>query len=88
MQYSGRKPFKIQSDNGTEFYNSNVGGLLKQYNIKLYSTHNEPKASIAERFIRTLRGKIESNFILTQTTVWYDILPELLRECNQPIIVV
>ena len=82
MEYSGRKPFKIQSDNGTEFYNSNVGGLLKQYNIKLYSTHNEPKASIAERFIRTLRGKIESNFILTQTTVWYDILPELLREYN------
>ena len=37
---------------------------------------------IAERFIKTLRGKIESNFILTQNTVWYDILPELIHEYN------
>ena len=79
---SGRKPKKIWSDKGTEFYNSTVNSLLQRNNIELYSTHNEPKASIAERFIRTLRGKIESNFILTQSTVWYDILPELMREYN------
>ena len=75
-----RKPEKIWSDRGTEFYNATVARLLKRNAIKLYSTHNEPKASIAERFIRTLRGKIESNFILTQSTVWYDILPELIDE--------
>ena len=77
-----RKPKKIWSDRGTEFYNANVDRLLERNAIELYSTHNEPKASIAERFIRTLRGKIESNFILTQSTVWYDILPELIREYN------
>ena len=60
----------------------NVQEVLKRYNIKLYSTYNEPKSAIAERFIRTLRGKIESNFILTQSTVWYDILPELIHEYN------
>ena len=83
IETSERKPYKVWSDNGSEFYNSKVGELFKRYDIKLYSTHNEPKATIAERFIRTLRGKIESNFILTQTTVWFDILPELLREYNQ-----
>ena len=83
IETSERKPHKVWSDNGSEFYNSKVGELFKRYDIKLYSTHNEPKATIAERFIRTLRGKIESNFILTQTTVWFDILPELLREYNQ-----
>lgn len=79
---AGRKPKKIWSDRGTEFYNATVTRLLERNTIKLYSTHNEPKASIAERFIRTLRDKIESNFILTQSTVWYDILPELIREYN------
>ena len=79
---SDSKPYKVWSDRGTEFYNAAVAQLFERYMIKLYSTYNEPKASIAERFIRTLRGKIESNFILTQNTVWYDILPELVREYN------
>ena len=79
---AGRQPKKIWSDRGTEFYNATVNRLLNRDGIELYSTHNEPKASIAERFIRTLRSKIESNFILSQTTVWYDILPELMREYN------
>ena len=82
MTTSGRKPYKIWSDRGTEFYNATVARLFERNDIRLYSTHNEPKASIAERFIRTLRGKIESNFILSQATVWYDILPELIREYN------
>ena len=50
--------------------------------LRYTSTYNEPKSVIAERFIRRLRGKIESNYILTQTTVWYDILPELMKEYN------
>ncbi len=82
MTTSGMKPHKIWSDRGTEFYNATVARLFERNMIQLYSTHNEPKASIAERFIRTLRGKIESNFILSQDTVWYDILPELIREYN------
>ena len=93
---TGRTPRKLWSDRGTEFYNANVRHLLygpqfynnnvqhllREHNVQLYSTNNEPKAMIAERFIRTLRGKIESNFILTQSTVWYDVLPQLIHEYN------
>ena len=92
----GRIPLKLWTDRGTEFYNHNVAQtlhgpqfynaavetVLHRNNIELYSTHNAPKAMIAERFIRTLRGKIESNYILTQSTVWYDILPTLVHEYN------
>ena len=80
--FTQRTPKKLWTDRGTEFYNVNVKNVLKRHNVELYSTHNEPKSVIAERFIRTLRGKIESNYILTQSTVWYDILPELIREYN------
>ena len=93
----GRTPDKLWTDRGTEFWNKNVKyelhgqafnnasvqRLLHKNKIELYSTHNEPKATIAERFIRTLRNKIESNYILTQSTVWYDILPHLIEEYNK-----
>ena len=79
---SGRKPKRLWCDRGTEFYNVNFRQILEDNDIQLYSTYNEPKATIAERFIRTLRSKIESNYILTQQTVWYDILPQLVHEYN------
>ena len=79
---SQRYPYRLWTDRGTEFYNRNVENTLKRHKVQLYSTFNEPKSMIAERFIRTLRGKIESNFLLTQSTVWYDILPELILEYN------
>ena len=82
FQEDGRKPRKLWVDRGTEFYNVNVNRLLNDNGVDMYSTHNEPKATIAERFIRTLREKIETNFTLTQSTVWHDILPELIREYN------
>ena len=79
----GNKPRRLWCDRGREFYNNQFKyKLLRNNNIVLYSTHNEPKAMIAERFIRTLRKKIESNYILTQSTVWYDILPQLIHEYN------
>jgi len=79
---SQRCPYRLWTDRGTEFYNRNVENTLKKHKVQLYSTFNEPKSMIAERFIRTLRGKLESNFLLTQSTVWYGILPELIREYN------
>ena len=79
----GRKPTKLWTDKGTEFYNVNMSHMLQTNgDIQLYSTYNEPKGTIAERFIRTLRTKIESHYIIDQQTVWYDILPQLLHEYN------
>ena len=78
----GNKCKKLFTDEGKEFYNQNMYNLLEKNNIELYSTHNEPKAMIAERFIRTLRKKIESNYLLTNSTVWYNILPQLTHEYN------
>ena len=34
---------------------------LNDNNILMYSTHNEVKSVVAERFIRTLKGKIYKN---------------------------
>ena len=54
----GRKLNKIWVDQGGEFYNSLFKRFLKISNIEIYSTYNEGKSAVAERFIRTLKNKI------------------------------
>ena len=54
----GRKPNKIWVDQGSEFYNQSFKDFLKINNIEMYSTFNEGKSVVAERFIRTLKNKI------------------------------
>ena len=53
-----RKPNKIWVDQGSEFYNNPFKNFLKINNIQMYSTYNERKSVVAERFIRTLKNKI------------------------------
>jgi hypothetical protein len=53
-----RKPTKLQTDDGTEFFNKSFQQLMKQRNIKHFSIKSDTKAAIAERFIRTIKEKI------------------------------
>ena len=54
----GRVPSRIQTDKGTEFYNKQFQRVLSQYEIKHFSTSNETKASVVERFNRTFKTRI------------------------------
>ena len=54
----GRKLNKIWVDQGSEFYNNSFKDFLKINNIEMYSTYNEGKSVVAERFIRKLKNKI------------------------------
>ena len=56
---SKRKPLKIESDRGTEFYNSIFQNLLKNKNIHHYSRFTDKGPSIAERVIRTIRNLLK-----------------------------
>ena len=58
LSNSKRKPNKIWVDQSSEFYNNVFKKWLKDNNIEMYSTHNEGKSVVAERFIRTLKNKI------------------------------
>ena len=50
----GRKPNKIWGDQGDEFYNNSFKDFLEINNTEMYSTYNEGKSVVAERFTRTL----------------------------------
>ena len=58
LEESDRKPNKIWVDKESEFYNNSFKKWLKDNDIEMYSTHNEEKSVVAERFIRTLKSKI------------------------------
>ena len=53
---SKRKPNKIWVDQGSESYNTHFKKWLKDNDISMYSTHNEGKAVVAERFIKILKN--------------------------------
>ena len=49
---SNRKPNKIWVHKGSEFYNNSFKKWLQDNDIEIYSTNNEEKSVVAERFIK------------------------------------
>ena len=58
LKKSNRKPNNMWVDKGDEFYNRSMKSWLENNDIEMYSTHNEGKSVVAERFIRTINNKI------------------------------
>ena len=78
---SKRKPNKIWVDKGPEFYNAYFKKWL-QDNIVMYSTHNEGKSVVAERFIRTIKGEICKYMTSISKNVYIDKLDDIVDEYN------
>lgn len=81
----GRKPKNLHTDQGKEFYNKNFQNLVKKYNIHHYSTYSNLKASICERFNRTLKNKMWKQFSLQGNYKWLQILPGLIEDYNNTV---
>ena len=56
-----RKPNKTWVDQGGKFYNKLFKRFLKINNIEMFSTCNEGKSVVTEKFIKTLKNKIFKN---------------------------
>ena len=55
---------------------------LEKNNIKMYSTYNEGKSVVAERFIRTIKNKIYKHMTSISKNVYIDKLDDIVNECN------
>ena len=76
----GRKPETFNTDKGTEFINRKFQTFLKnKHNIRFFTTQNETKASILERFNRTLKTKMWKYFTANNTLKYVYILQKLLN---------
>ena len=82
LKQSNRKPNKIWVDKVSGFYNGYFKNWLRDNNIVIYSTHNEGKSVVAERFIRTLKSKIYKYMTSISKNVYIDKLDDIADEYN------
>ena len=73
-------PQTLQTDRGMEFRNKSVQTFLRKRGVHHFSTHNaETKASIVERFNKTLKDHMWRYFTKVQTLLY---IPDLVRTYN------
>ena len=55
-------------------------GWLQNNEIEMYSTHNEDKSVVAERFIKTLKNKIYRYMTSVSKNEYVDKLTDIVNE--------
>ena len=63
-----RKPGRLWVYRGGEFYNRTMDCWLEDNDIERYSTYNEGKAMVVERFNRTLKTRMWK-YMLAETPI-------------------
>ena len=64
------------------FYNNSFKKWLDDNGIEMYSTNNEGKSEIVERFIKTLKNKIYKYMTTISKNVYIDKLDNIVKEYN------
>ena len=82
LKQSNRIPNKIWVDKGSEFYNASFKKWLRDNDIVMYSTNNEGKSVVAERFIRTLKSKTYKHMTSVSKNGYIDQLDDIVNEYN------
>ena len=80
--FANRIPLFLQTDRGTEFYNSHVQSVFNKFRIHHYSTFSEYKAAVVERFNLTIKRRIFKYLTYKRTNRWVDVLNDLTRSYN------
>ena len=76
------KPKYIWSDKEPAFFSKEMQKFFKDNNVKIYHTNSHLKAVVIERFNRSLRELMMKEFAKNNNTVWYNILPKLIKIYN------
>ena len=79
----GRTPINLQSDDGKEFFNKTFKGLLTRKGIHQFSTSGDTKASVVERFNRTLKQRLYRYFTVKNTLSFVPVLLSLVKSYNR-----
>lgn len=80
--FSERTPESLQTDLGKEFTNKVVQTFLRKRHVHFFTTHNATKASVVERFNRTLKTKMWKYFTEMNTKRYIDVIDQLVYSYN------
>ena len=77
-------PIKIQCDNGKEFDNHSFKKMMKErgIDIQFIDVGDHKRLGIIDRFVRTLREKINKYMTMFNTTKYIDVLPKIISNYN------
>ena len=78
MKKSNRKP----KGKGSDFYNNSFKKWLQGNDIAMYSTQNEGKSVVAERFSKTLKNKVYKYITSVSKKVYIDKLDDTVNKYN------
>jgi transposase InsO family protein len=81
-QAAPRKPIRLQTDKGKEFYNTPVRKFLRGQGVELFSTNSDHKAAIVEGFNRTLKARIYKHFTALNARRCVDLLEGMVHSYN------
>lgn len=83
---SGNKPHALQTDKGTEFTAREIRDFFKDNGITYFTTKNpDVKASVVERFNRTLKTKMWRYLTFKNTYTYIDVLDSLVDAYNNSV---
>lgn len=75
-------PRNMHTDEGKEFFNKQFQRLMESDQINHYHTYSSKKASIIERFNRSLKSRMYKKFSLNGNYKWVPILRNLVSDYN------
>lgn len=75
----------FQTDFGKEFWNMPCKQFLSRKGVNHYSSHSEYKASVVERFNRTLKNKLYRIFTHRNSFKYVDVLNSVLKSYNDSV---
>ena len=78
MKVSKRQPNKLWVDRGKEFYNKHVQSLP----FEIYSTYNDGKAVVIERFNRTFKKYMFKKMTENKSQKWFQLYPKVIDYYN------
>jgi len=81
----GRKPLKLQTDQGMEFESNAMREYFSNLQIHQFSVKSQFKAALVERFNRTIKEKMWRVFTHENTRKWLALLPKLVKSYNMSV---
>jgi len=82
MKYT---PINLQSDRGSEFFNKHFKAMVKKLGINHYHTYSSLKASGVERFNRSFRKLMHTQFSYQGSYDWLSNVDTILKKYNSRI---
>ena len=80
--FKNNKVKYIWIDREPAFLSKEMQQFFEDNNVKIYHTNSHLKSVVIERFNRSLRELMIKEFTKNNNTIWYDILPKLIRIYN------